>query len=51
MANVASAFNSVNQSYRYDGLFGHGGDTWGSGYDDSSDYGVDIVSSDYASEY
>lgn len=51
LADVASAFNSVNQSYRYDGLFGHGGDTWGSGYDDSSDYGVDIVSSDYASEY
>lgn len=53
LADVASAFGSVNQSYRYDGLFGHGGQDWGSGYHDSSDScdGMDIVSSDYGSEY
>ena len=54
LADVASAFSSVNQSYRYDGLFSSdrsGG--YGSGYGDSSDfYGdIDIVASGRRSEY
>jgi Flp pilus assembly pilin Flp len=38
LEDVASAFGSVNQSYRYGGLFGRGrGSNRGSGYNDSWD--------------
>jgi hypothetical protein len=38
LEDVASAFGSVNQSYRYGGLFGRGkGANRGSGYNDSAD--------------
>lgn len=53
LEDVASAFGSVNQSYRYDGLFSpdKGGD-YGSSFEDSSDFcdGLDIVSGDWGSE-
>lgn len=32
--DVASAFDSVNQSYRYDGMFDHHSNSYGSHYDD-----------------
>ena len=37
--DVASAFDSVNQSYRYDGMFDDHGSTYGSSY---HDHGHDI---------
>ena len=39
LLDVANAFDSVNQSYRYDGLFGDYGDSGGSYY---YDHGYDI---------
>ena len=46
LVDIASAYDCVNQSYRYDGLFGpqHDG-SYGSHFDDSSDYsgGLAIV--------
>lgn len=53
LADVASTFGSINQSYRYDGLFGHRkGHSSGSRFHDSSGYcdGVDIVASRHSSE-
>jgi hypothetical protein len=47
LVDIASAYDSVNQSYRYDGLFGpNNGGSYGSDFEDSSDYsgGLDIVS-------
>jgi hypothetical protein len=39
LVDVASAYDSVNQSYRYDGLFGpNNGGNYGSDFEDSSDY-------------
>lgn len=46
LVDVASAYDSVNQSYRYDGLFDpHKGGNYGSSFDDYSDYsgGLSIV--------
>ena len=54
LADVASAFSSVNQSYRYDGLFSPDRCAdYGSSYGDSSDFynDVDIVASGWGSEY
>ena len=39
LLDVANAFESVNQSYRYDGLFGDHGDSDGSHF---YDHGYDI---------
>ena len=48
LVDIASAYDSVNQSYRYDGLFGpnKSGNYW-SNFDDSSEYsgGLSIVAS------
>lgn len=53
LEDVACAFGSVNQSYRYGGLFGRGkGSNRGSGYGDSSDNGDmawDVAGSGYSS--
>ena len=38
LEDVASAFGSVNQSYRYQGLTGHGGNFNGTGFGDSIDF-------------
>ena len=38
LEDVASAFGSVNQSYRYSGLEGHYGARSGSLYDDETDF-------------
>ncbi len=38
LEDVASAFGSVNQSYRYNGLTGHGGSSSGSGFQDGRDF-------------
>jgi len=53
LADVASAFSCVNQSYRYDGLFSPDkSGNYGSSSGDSSDYSdVDIVASGWRSEY
>jgi hypothetical protein len=48
LVDVASAYGSVNQSYRYDGLFGpQNSGSYGSEFEDTSDYsgGLDIVAS------
>lgn len=38
LEDVASAFGSVNQSYRYQGLSGHGGVLSGSTFEDQKDF-------------
>ncbi|MBM79931.1 MAG: branched-chain amino acid aminotransferase [Planctomycetaceae bacterium] len=38
LEDVASAFGSINQSYRYSGVNGHFGSRAGSGFDDSADF-------------
>lgn len=53
LEDVASAFGSVNQSYRYQGLIGHGGLSGGSGFKDGIDFcdsACDIVGTDPTGE-
>lgn len=38
LEDVASAFGSVNQSYRYQGLTGHGGTSNGTNFNDHVDF-------------
>lgn len=38
LEDVASAFGAVNQSFRYQGLTGHGGSIDGSGFHDGVDH-------------
>lgn len=52
LCDVADAFGSVNQSYRYDGLFDHGkGRSNGSRFHDSYESSVDIVCAGATSEW
>ena len=38
LEDIGSAFGSINQSYRYQGLTGHGGASGGGGFQDGQDY-------------
>jgi Flp pilus assembly pilin Flp len=38
LEDVASAFGAVNQSYRYQGLTGHGGTSNGTSFNDAVDF-------------
>jgi hypothetical protein len=38
LEDVASAFGAVNQSFRYQGLTGHGGQSSGTNFQDSIDF-------------
>ena len=53
LEDIGSAFGSINQSYRYAGLSGHGGSSGGGGFQDGSDFcdgANDIVGTDPTGE-
>ncbi len=53
LEDIGSAFGSINQSYRYQGLTGHGGSSGGGGFQDGSDFcdsANDIVGTDPTGE-
>ena len=53
LEDIGSAFGSINQSYRYAGLSGHGGLSGGGGFQDGSDFcdsADDVVGNDPTGE-